>query len=655
MSQRSGFATSLVLFIVGYLGCGGATAAGQSIERRLPPAGIDVDAEQRDGLQRELARLQIEASRVADHPLIADVTCLLKAVDLALRHGEFYRNEDIEKANNTLQLAAERLVELGQGGASWTKAHGLVVRGYTSTIDGSPQPYGLVIPKEMDLSQDNRLYVWLHGRGDKTTDLHFIDQRRKSAGQVTPDDAIVLHPFGRQCIGYKSAGEIDVLESIEHVAKQYGIDRDRIVLMGFSMGGAGVWHLGAHYADRWVAMSPGAGFAETAQYNRLKVADYPAWYERELWKLYDAPNYVRNLFNIPVVAYSGENDKQIQAARVMEAAYASHGRELSHLIGPGMGHRYHPEVLAEITRRMKAAADHGRNPLPKRVFLQTCTLRYNRQYWVEVTRLREHWQDSRVDAEVLDDQSIRLQTENVAALTLRYWKKVPADARVIIDKQELSLRALAGSDRIDLAWRGQWVPQSLDENALAKRPGQQGPIDDVFLTPFLVVLPDGNETNAARRQWLEFEVQHLRDRWPALFRGELPVKSAAQLSKDDLRTKSLVLWGTPATNAVIRRAVSEAEGNIPLAWTEAGFSIDGQPFEGDHLMPTLIYPSPWAAGRYVVLNSGPTFREGHDRTNSLQNPKLPDWAVIDIRRSPSATAPGGIHDAGFFDEHWRRK
>ena len=34
------------------------------------------------------------------------------------------------------------------------------------------------------------------------------------------DGGIVLHPFGRQCIGYKSAGAIDVLHAIEAVKEQ---------------------------------------------------------------------------------------------------------------------------------------------------------------------------------------------------------------------------------------------------------------------------------------------------------------------------------------------------------------------------------------------------------------------------------------------------
>src|SRR5262249_23836968 len=136
------------------------------------------------------------------------------------------------------------------------------------------------------------------------------------------------------CLGFKSAGESDIFEAIAHAKTQYKIDPDRIVLIGFSMGGAGAWHLGAHYADRWVAVSPGAGFAETAQYNKIKPEDKTPWYEQELWGCYDVPDYARNLFNVPVFAYSGEKDKQIQAARMMEAAFEAHGRKLRHLIGP---------------------------------------------------------------------------------------------------------------------------------------------------------------------------------------------------------------------------------------------------------------------------------------------------------------------------------
>ena len=57
------------------------------------------------------------------------------------------------------------------------------------------------------------------------------------AGHYTPRDTIVLHPYGRYSNAFKFAGEIDVLEALEHVQANYQIDDERISVRGFSMGG----------------------------------------------------------------------------------------------------------------------------------------------------------------------------------------------------------------------------------------------------------------------------------------------------------------------------------------------------------------------------------------------------------------------------------
>jgi hypothetical protein len=71
------------------------------------------------------------------------------------------------------------------------------------------------------------------------------------------------------------------------------------------------------------------------------------------------------------------------------------------------------------------------------------------------------------------------------------------------------------------------------------------------------------------------------------------------------------------------------------------------------MIPSLIYPNPLNPERYVVLNSGLTFRESHSSTNSLQNPKLPDWAIINIQTPPDDEKPGHAEAAGFFSESWQ--
>ncbi len=70
-------------------------------------------------------------------------------------------------------------------------------------------------------------------------------------------------------------------------------------------------------------------------------------------------------------------------------------------------------------------------------------------------------------------------------------------------------------------------------------------------------------------------------------------------------------------------------------------------------MPVLIYPNPLNPKRYMVLNSGFTFREFDYLNNARQTPKLPDWAIVDISVPVSARLPGGITEAGFFDEQWK--
>lgn len=645
-SQCACFAIALLCVV-------NACSAAPTIERRLPPVGIDIPQADRDRLTADVGVLKDELSTLREHMRLADVEVYVKAVDYALIHNEFYNAKDVQKADRLLSTAKERVAELKAMKTPWHRQQGLVVRGYRSHIDDSVQPYGLEIPADIDFKKRVPLYIWLHGRGDTATDLHFIDQRQTKPGQIHPVGAIVLHPFGRQCVGYKSAGEIDVWEAAFDVLQNYPIDVNRIVLMGFSMGGAGAWHLGAHYADSLVAISPGAGFAETARYNNLQPEAYPPWYEQRLWGQYDVPDYARNLLNVPVVAYSGELDKQIQAAHVMEEAYRENGRELPHIIGPGMGHKYHPDSLKELLSKMADAVEDGLNRTPTKVSLQTRTLRYNKMFWVQARGLQEHWLDARVDAEILEDGRIHVTTKNISELCLTPHKNMAGvtieldGETVVVPKTELP------NPVADLKRDGKWQLSDLQEyrDDLQKRIGLHGPIDDAFMEPFLVVTPSGKSTNAELQQWIEFEQQHFIDRWRALMRGELRIKQDINVTEEDLLTYHLVAWGTPETNVFLRE-LAESDSTSPIRWTNETVQVGTQSFDAKHHVPVFIYPR---GERYLVVNSGLTFREGHDRTNSLQNPKLPDWAVIDIRQPPNDVTPGKVVAADFFDERWQLK
>ncbi len=257
---------------------------------RLPPVGIDIPVATRQALEQKLHALEAAAAPLAQDPLWGDVSVLLKAVRYALVNGEFYVPKDVEKAQQLLQLAESRLTELKKHQPYWPKQAGTLVRGFVSGIDDTPQPIGLEIPADLDLSKPVPLTVWLHGRGDKITDMHFIEDRMHKPGQFQPGGCIVLHPFGRQCLGYQLAGEADVLEAVEAVKRMYRIDDRRILLAGFSMGGAGAWHVGAHYADHWCGLHAGAGFVEVRRFLNLTPAQMPPVYTQTLWGQYDVPD-----------------------------------------------------------------------------------------------------------------------------------------------------------------------------------------------------------------------------------------------------------------------------------------------------------------------------------------------------------------------------
>src|SRR5262249_51868915 len=146
-----------------------------------------------------------------------------------------------------------------------------------------------------------RMDIWLHGRNETLSEVNFLDEHLKNRGEFTPADTIVMHPYGRYCNAFKFAGEVDVLEAMESAKKNYRADEDLIAIRGFSMGGAGAWHLAVHYPSLWFAANPGAGFSETPEFLRVfqKEIVNPPDYEKTLWRLYDCPYYAGNLRNCP--------------------------------------------------------------------------------------------------------------------------------------------------------------------------------------------------------------------------------------------------------------------------------------------------------------------------------------------------------------------
>lgn len=635
--------------------------------RPVPPPGIKVSAADHQDLSQGIEQL---GKAIADLrgalkgkpallDLVPDVQIYHNAVRYALLHNEFHKPGEIAIAKKMLQQGMERATLLRKGETPWTTATGLVVRGYVSKIDDSVQPYGLVVPASYKGSgYQHRLDIWYHGRGETLSELSFIDGRQKSPGQFTLPHAFVLHPYGRYCNANHFAGEIDTFEALDHVRKHYTIDENRIVVRGFSMGGAACWHFAVHYPGHWAAAAPGAGFSETPDF--LKVFQNeklePTWYEKKLWHMYDCTDYAINLFNCPTVAYSGEKDSQKQAADLMEKAMAAEGLSLVHIIGANAKHNYTAQGIAEINRRIDSIVDFGRDPLPRKIMFTTWTLRYNKVRWLTIDSLAKHWERAKVDVEQTANGAT-VKTQNVTGLTLTVPPgfsplDINVPTRVSIDGQEVK-GAPVLSDR---SWvshlqkaEGKWqlVPSST-QDGLHKVHGLQGPIDDAFMDRFIFVRPTGSPLNEKVGAWVKAEMAHASSHWRRQFRGEVLQKDDIQITPEDAATANLILWGDPSSN----KYLAKIHDKLPIGWSADMVGTGLKKYGADHHVPVLIYPNPQAPHKYIVVNSSFTFREYDYLNNARQVPKLPDWAILDVNQPMTSRAPAGIVEAGFFTERW---
>ncbi|MEX2212638.1 MAG: prolyl oligopeptidase family serine peptidase [Phycisphaeraceae bacterium] len=681
--MRTAFTASLCVFALAAVKLSLTIADGPADNipanvRRMPKLGVEVPAEKRAELETQLAAFDREIKDIAGKrkdtatlALLPDVLIYYKAAHDALKYQEFHAEKEIDVAFELIKEGRERAASLAEGKPTWTEQTGLVVRGYVSKIDGSVQPYGLVIPESYSRRGPRvRLDFWFHGRGETLSELNFIQQRRKSVGQFAPADTIVLHPYGRWNNANKFAGEVDGFEALDAVKKHYRIDMDRIAVRGFSMGGAAAWHFAVHHADQWFAANPGAGFSETPDF--LKVFQQetlkPTWWEEKLWHMYDCTDYAINLSNVPTVAYSGEVDKQKQAADIMAVALEKEGMTLTHIIGPKTPHKYETEAAKEVERRMDSLAAIGRDAMRWKVDLVTYTLKYNRMYWITIDEMDEHWEQARITAdfsteyeEVNRNELFEVSTKGVAAFTIdlkpgQLYMDVRNKVKVRIDKQDITGLAIgtdrsfqASFHRVGTQWKLGARPR--EAGLVRKKHDLQGPIDDAFMDSFIFVRPTGKARNERVEKWAKEELERGIEQWRRHFRGEARVKDDTAITDADIAGANLVLWGDPESNAVMKRIADK----LPIRWTEQAIAVGGSNYNpADHAL-IAIHPNPLNAERYVVLNSGFTFREYAHLNNARQVPMLPDWAVVDLKTPPNSVWPGKVVNAGFFDETWRVK
>jgi dienelactone hydrolase len=605
-----------------------AAAFPQGANQRPPYVPADVERTQ---LQDRLDTLRqaIAGLRPADPALLADVEIYHKAGAWILRYPEeFYTRAYYGHALAVVDRGLERARQLAQRESPWATAKGRVVRAYRSRVDDSVQPYAVHVPDDYDPARPIRLDVVLHGRGATLNEVSFLTQHEQAKPVPLKPGSIELHVFGRTNNAYRWSGETDVFEALGSVRQRYNIDPDRIVLRGFSMGGAGAWHIGLHHPGHWAAVEAGAGFTETIRYARQQ--DLPP-HQLKALRIYDAVDYTPNAFNVPIVGYGGEVDAQLRASlnikeRLTEEKMPVEAIRALFLVGPQTGHQWHPD-----SRRSSNEFIDRQLPrrVPDHIRFVTYTTRYNRCFWLTVDAMEKHYERAEVDARRTPEGMVVATTSNIARLTL------DKPSAATIDGQRLPA-ALSFEKR-----NGRWAKAGSTPPS-GKHHGLQGPIDDAFMDSFLVVKQTQKPHHTAAALLAKTRMETFLKDYAKWLRADPRVVDDENVTNEQIRAHHLVLFGDTSSNRLIAKIASR----MPVKWNKESIQVGSRTLPSNQHLLVAIFPNPLNPDRYVVLNSGHSFGETEFRgTNALLFPRFGDWAVLNV--------DGEVVTAGLFDEQWR--
>ena len=194
---------------------------------------------------------------------------------------------------------------------------------------------------------------------------------------------------------------------------------------------------------------------------------------------------------------------------------------------------------------------------------------------------------------------------------------------------------------------------------LRKRPGFEGGLSNAFAGPFAIVVGT-RARDAEMRTLVREKAEALAVHWQTWQHVRPRLVDDVAVTPEMERSLNLILIGGPDENAVSRRVVPR----LPLRVTPQAVTVDGRRFAARDAVVDLIYPSPLADGRQVMIVA-PTSAAGMrvwDPSGYWHallgfRTSFYDWTLRD-RQQPSPV-PGLAADrewiaSGVFDQNWRR-
>lgn len=234
---------------------------------------------------------------------------------------------------------------------------------FTDTLNQTTLPYRMLSPETINSGEKYPLVVFLHGSGERGTDnekqLAHGASTFSNPANVDKYPSYVVFP---QCkertwtekysaqsfmpgapIPQISKQEEAIVAMINSLIEDYPIDRDRIYLVGISMGGIATYDLACRYPDLFAAAVPICGAVNPERLNEAR--------------------------NVNFMIFHGEEDDEIPSICGREAykSLSAAGANVDYVEFAGMGHECwssafnYPTLLPWLYSQSKPQSSEGYN------------------------------------------------------------------------------------------------------------------------------------------------------------------------------------------------------------------------------------------------------------------------------------------------------
>ncbi len=518
---------------------------------------------------------------------------------------------------------------------------------FKSRHDHSVQYFSVLPPKEWSPQKTYSVLLSLHGAN--------VEATTQISTYAPKDWAFVIAPTNRRPHGmaWQNLGRRDALEVLEIAQSRFPVRSDQVYLVGHSMGGQGVWHLGLHDPDRFAGLSPAAAWMNLDTYtpkffqrSKLLMAPELSRLRERAQKDTDNPFFLGNAQHLPLYITHSSGDS------VVPPTHSRIYRELSTTLGLNAQYREIPSDehwcaepknegggydCVDHPSQYEFLRQYSKVEKPEEVYAKVVDLSaHSKFYWLQILEQEKLFSATEVVAR-FNQSNLHIETSNLLAFALDPQRLPRWPSKIIWNGREVKKVSK------DILW------QISNENFEPSPRARTGTTASFFEDPFLITY--GTQGDTPTKELLENQARLLCFKIWAQTNGGCRVKRDNELTDEDQRSFNVVILGNTKTH---RRMTSFAK-SLPLSNLDDEILIGKTNIRKPDLSYLIFYKNPKYPDKKLLFIGGQSFKGLRNAEHFLpalnrSAQGLPDFIIYDEAVKTQGWA--GIHAAGFFSKNW---